>query len=278
MPQTYGALCALAEQHGVVMTEQVRALLRDVEKAGEQATQAPFGRFEFVTNEHRAALFFMLKLTEAVPLRDVIEATSTVQTMIDYYTRLANEYEVREDGKLMRKDRWETGFRNIATILQGPRGGFEVEEIVEKVRALKLAAEHAADPAGAETVDAAPQMAERQASALVLNDPIYQVLVEDPDVWRDVTAGEYDERQPSSRRKVHLAPKVAPKCWCYACNKDRVEDGFPYVMTRMIVCPSCGNKRCPRATDHNLACTDSNEPGQPGSRYGTNLLSMEKPL
>ncbi|WP_147406000.1 hypothetical protein [Ralstonia solanacearum] len=33
MAQTYGALCALAEQHGVVMTEQVRALLRAVEAA-----------------------------------------------------------------------------------------------------------------------------------------------------------------------------------------------------------------------------------------------------
>lgn len=35
----------------------------------------------------------------------------------------------------------------------------------------------------------------------------------------------------------------------------------------MTVCPDCGNKRCPKATDHRLACTDSNEPGQPGSRY-----------
>lgn len=34
-----------------------------------------------------------------------------------------------------------------------------------------------------------------------------------------------------------------------------------------IVCHSCGNKRCPRATDHNEDCTRSNEPGQPGSRY-----------
>lgn len=33
MPQTYGALCALAEQHGVKMTEEVRALLRAVEAA-----------------------------------------------------------------------------------------------------------------------------------------------------------------------------------------------------------------------------------------------------
>ena len=34
-----------------------------------------------------------------------------------------------------------------------------------------------------------------------------------------------------------------------------------------IVCGECGNKRCPQATDHTLACTGSNESGQPGSRY-----------
>jgi len=37
----------------------------------------------------------------------------------------------------------------------------------------------------------------------------------------------------------------------------------------MVVCPTCGNKRCPHATDHRLPCTGSNEPGQPGSRYTT---------
>lgn len=36
---------------------------------------------------------------------------------------------------------------------------------------------------------------------------------------------------------------------------------------RMILCPYCGNKRCPKATDHNLACTNSNEAGQKGSIY-----------
>lgn len=58
------------------------------------------------------------------------------------------------------------------------------------------------------------------------------------------------------------------ECYCYNCNKD-ITDGFglPRVASRMIVCPTCGNKRCPHATDHNLACTGSNEPGQPGSRY-----------
>lgn len=60
-----------------------------------------------------------------------------------------------------------------------------------------------------------------------------------------------------------------PSCHCYNCLRDYVEPGsnLPYVTTRMIVCPECGNKRCPHATDHTLSCTDSNEPGQPGSRY-----------
>lgn len=35
----------------------------------------------------------------------------------------------------------------------------------------------------------------------------------------------------------------------------------------MILCEFCGNKRCPHATDHNNACTNSNESGQPGSIY-----------
>lgn len=59
----------------------------------------------------------------------------------------------------------------------------------------------------------------------------------------------------------------AGQCYCYNCNKDRLVNGVPFVMTRMIVCPNCGNKRCPHATDHNLECTKSNEPGQAGSRY-----------
>lgn len=66
------------------------------------------------------------------------------------------------------------------------------------------------------------------------------------------------------------------KCRCYECRKDEVVEyldknnqQYPitYPMTRMILCPTCGNKRCPHATDHNLQCTGSNGPGQPGSRY-----------
>lgn len=43
--------------------------------------------------------------------------------------------------------------------------------------------------------------------------------------------------------------------------------GLPFTSTTMIVCEYCGNKRCPHATDHELSCTRSNDPGQVGSIY-----------
>lgn len=42
----------------------------------------------------------------------------------------------------------------------------------------------------------------------------------------------------------------------------------------MYVCPQCGNKRCPKATWHGETCTGSNDPMQPGSKYG-GVLSDE---
>lgn len=52
-----------------------------------------------------------------------------------------------------------------------------------------------------------------------------------------------------------------PTCWCLTCR--------PVTMTdmRFVVCPKCGNKRCPHANDHRNACTGSNESGQEGSAY-----------
>ena len=59
------------------------------------------------------------------------------------------------------------------------------------------------------------------------------------------------------------------KCWCYNCLDNLLDTitMLPVTASRFIVCPTCGNKRCPRATDHRLECSNSNEPGQPGSRY-----------
>ena len=55
---------------------------------------------------------------------------------------------------------------------------------------------------------------------------------------------------------------------CHKCLKGKIEDsGWPTVSTRMILCPTCGNKRCPKASNHKLKCTNSNKSGQKGSVY-----------
>jgi NADH pyrophosphatase NudC (nudix superfamily) len=52
-----------------------------------------------------------------------------------------------------------------------------------------------------------------------------------------------------------------PACTCERCN--------PMIgaLRRFTFCPNCGNKRCPKGTDHDLTCTNSNEPGQVGSSW-----------
>jgi len=64
---------------------------------------------------------------------------------------------------------------------------------------------------------------------------------------------------------------MTKQCDCHACIKKHGLMGpsghFPLSTERMIVCHECGNKRCPKASNHELECTGSNWPGQPGSIY-----------
>lgn len=46
------------------------------------------------------------------------------------------DYEFRDDGKLVRKDRWETGIYQVASAL-GMSRGFEIEVVVEAVRQVR---------------------------------------------------------------------------------------------------------------------------------------------
>lgn len=54
---------------------------------------------------------------------------------------------------------------------------------------------------------------------------------------------------------------VIPDCSCRTCRPVTFSD------SRFVVCPECGNKRCPHANDHRNSCTGSNAPGQEGSAY-----------
>ena len=78
----------------------------------------------------------------------------------------------------------------------------------------------------------------------------------DPEIWRQPT--------------VAVDPLVSGNCRnCWKClyGKHNPDTGMLITSERMITCPECGNKRCPKASDHTLDCTGSNEMGQPGSVY-----------
>lgn len=67
-------------------------------------------------------------------------------------------------------------------------------------------------------------------------------------------------RTRSSEEEPRTAQRV--EVCCHKCRR-----ASSLLNTTMIVCSECGNKRCPKASDHRLDCTGSNEPGQAGSVY-----------
>lgn len=79
-------------------------------------------------------------------------------------------------------------------------------------------------------------------------------ISEEPDILA------YDADAHSGYVKPGNSP-VIPGCSCRTCRPVTISD------MRFVVCPDCGNKRCPHANDHRNACTGSNEPGQEGSAY-----------
>lgn len=73
--------------------------------------------------------------------------------------------------------------------------------------------------------------------------------------------GNFREIVNSSTKDFRENAEASTKCWCRTCRPITLTD------MRFVVCPECGNKRCPHANDHRNACTGSNEPGQEGSAY-----------
>jgi hypothetical protein len=89
----------------------------------------------------------------------------------------------------------------------------------------------------------------------------------------DIDPDSTDLYEPDQGEPVASAsgwPSDGPAACCWKCLA-----GQPYM--RMLLCPACGNKRCPKASDHELACTGSNEPGQPGSVFGPPVASHLEP-
>ena len=46
---------------------------------------------------------------------------------------------------------------------------------------------------------------------------------------------------------------------CLSARKALDDNGWPVLCTRMILCPECGDKRCPHADNHMNECTHKYE-------------------
>lgn len=105
------------------------------------------------------------------------------------------------------------------------------------------------------------------------NSTAIDICLDDP--------GTFFEKLRSTFPGKHVFEQVTNKeiwgtedCECHYCikTKNLRSDGehgwsWPLSAVKMILCPDCGNKRCPKASNHELRCTGSNEPGQAGSVY-----------
>ena len=74
----------------------------------------------------------------------------------------------------------------------------------------------------------------------------------------------YDDKGTGDTAHV-CGPVNIKKCYCHTCRPIDYRDPESVYMR---LCPSCGNKRCPKATDHRNECSGSNDAGQIGSIYG----------
>ena len=101
------------------------------------------------------------------------------------------------------------------------------------------------------------------AAALRSGKPPIPVMRDAASLIEDMYLSSQDALPPPTSTFSPPARLVSPACWCTAC--DVAANGG--ARSRMSVCPQFGNKRCPRAAQHDNACTGSNEPGQPGSSY-----------
>ena len=96
------------------------------------------------------------------------------------------------------------------------------------------------------------------------NEPVAWMII-------DVDNGKSLQFEENKFSEINIPLYTAPQgdgCGnCHACLVGVIENHMPVTSQRMIVCSDCGNKRCPKASNHRHKCTGSNEVGQYGSIY-----------
>jgi hypothetical protein len=78
--------------------------------------------------------------------RTMREVTERDLRMPEFRDARPEELEFREDGKLVRKDRWEVALRNVASTIGWARREFEVHEVSAEVGRIKELADASVKP------------------------------------------------------------------------------------------------------------------------------------
>jgi hypothetical protein len=88
-------------------------------------------------------------------------------------------------------------------------------------------------------------------------------LEKEIDLLRDIV------KRQQQTIQLRIGEMKEPICYCIKCRGEWASKQNPLTTAGPIrfACEICGNKRCPHHSDHRLACTNSNEPGQSGSIY-----------
>jgi hypothetical protein len=101
------------------------------------------------------------------------------------------------------------------------------------------------------------------------NEPVAWAMFVDGNFYDCISPEEHNRHKNKYTTPLYTHPeKTQDGCGnCHACLVNVMENGLPITSQRMILCPECGNKRCPKASNHRYQCTGSNEIGQIGSIY-----------
>lgn len=142
-------------------------------------------------------------------------------------------------------------------------------DLIERMAQSEPVAWAATDESGTVVEALGMNQSRRFDTALYLAPPAREPLT-DEQIWSlwefpsDLSWKESVIKLGRAVEKAHgIRSEPQAKCGCRACLSP-LENA-----TTFVVCPKCGNKRCPKAADHRNVCTGSNEPGQAPRREGS---------
>lgn len=95
-----------------------------------------------------------------------------------------------------------------------------------------------------------------------------------PGTYHELTDGKGEFWSIQAKSTVFLTPQptqAQSNCWCEAC--DLLANGP--LRTRMSICQTCGDKRCPRAAHHDVACQKYLPPVATQAQAGAVPLTCE---